>query len=59
MGVAQVVQVGTQMEPINPILLPLAKTVPEEGLPIAISLPPELNLMAGEVVSLTLLPQEK
>ncbi len=49
---AYVLQVGTQMELINPILLPYAKPVPEEGLPIAISLPSDLDLFPGEIVFL-------
>ena len=49
---AYVLQVGTQMELINPILLPYAKPVPEEGLPIAISLPSDLDLLPGEIVFL-------
>ncbi len=49
---AYVLQVGTQMELINPILLPYAKPIPEEGLPIAISLPSDLDLLPGEIVFL-------
>ncbi len=49
---AYVLQVGTQMELINPILLPYAKPVPEEGLPIAVSLPSDLDLLPGEIVFL-------
>jgi hypothetical protein len=51
---AQVVKVGTQLEPIGALLLPTIKTIPEIGLPIALTLPPELNLLPGEVVDLKL-----
>jgi hypothetical protein len=51
---AQIVKIGTQLEPIGALLLPLAKTIPEIGLPIALTLPPELDLLPGEVVDLKL-----
>ncbi len=50
---ATVVQVGTQFELItNPSLQPPA--TPEVGLPVEVSLPPDLNLRPGEIVSLVI-----
>ena len=49
---AQVVRVGAQLEPIGVLLLPMGKLPGEVGLPIALTLPPELNLFPGEVVDL-------
>ncbi len=51
---AQVIRVGTQLEVVMPILLPIPKPVPELGLPIALTLPPELNLLPGEIVDIRL-----
>ena len=52
MSDAQIVKVGTQLESVNPMLLPLDRPRPELGLPIALTLPPELNLLPGEIVDL-------
>lgn len=52
----RVLRVGTQLEPIDPTLLPaLAKDarVIEYGLPLVITLPEGLELAAGEAVALT------
>ena len=54
---AQVLRVGLQMEPIASLLLPIGKPAPETGLPIALTIPPELNLLPGEVVDLKLSKQ--
>ncbi len=49
---AQVVQIGTELELISPMLIPIPKPLPEIGLPIALTLPPELNLLPGEIVDI-------
>jgi len=49
---AQIIKVGSQLEPIGPILLPIAKPLPELGLPVALTLPQELDLFPGEIVDL-------
>jgi hypothetical protein len=53
-GQGRVVAVGTQMEPILPQLLPGRSNpnVPEYGLPILVSLPPEVPARPGEIVDL-------
>jgi multidrug resistance efflux pump len=51
----EIVSVGGQMEPILPELLPLrasGNSVTEYGLPVMISVPPELTLIPGEIVDL-------
>lgn len=48
----QVLMVGAQMEPINPVLLGMDSNVVELGLPVLISLPPGLNVRPGEPVDL-------
>jgi multidrug resistance efflux pump len=56
-AVSKVLEVGTQMEPITPALLPTAFFAREEsGLPILVALPPELNLIPGETVELLIRP---
>ncbi len=53
-GQGRVVAIGSQMEPILPELLP-GKTTPnvlEYGLPVLVSLPPELAARPGEIVDL-------
>jgi len=52
---AQVSRVGLQLEPVNPMLLPVIKPAPELGLPIALTLPPELDLLPGELVDIKLM----
>jgi hypothetical protein len=51
---AKVIQVGTQLEMINPALLPVAlqDRVGEYGLPMLIGLPKGLQLMPGETVDI-------
>ncbi len=52
---ATVVEVGTQMEPIPPVLLgPVHFADTELGLPVDISLPPGLKVRAGELVDILL-----
>lgn len=53
---AQIVEVGTQLQPINPVLLPWSNTrrAVEMGLPVSIGTPPELKLVPGELVELAL-----
>lgn len=52
---AQIIKIGTQLEPISAIFLPLAKMPVETGLPIALTLPPELDLLPGEIVDLKII----
>jgi multidrug resistance efflux pump len=54
-ALAEVVSVGSQMEPILPELLPMrpgGMDLVEYGLPLVIRLPPELGLIPGEIVDL-------
>jgi len=54
-AVGQILQVGGQMEPILSELMPLrtgGSVVVEYGLPILVSVPPELGLIPGEIVDL-------
>lgn len=53
-GQGRVVAVGSQMEPILPELLPgrAAPNVLEYGLPVLVSLPPEVVARPGEIVDL-------
>ena len=56
---AKVVEVGTQMEPIPVALLgPIKFSNTELGLPVDISLPENLNIRAGELVDIVLMPKE-
>lgn len=55
-GMAAITRVGVHFEPIvNPALHPAP--TPEVGLPLEISLPPNLRLRPGELVSLVIKPQ--
>ena len=55
-GIANIVEVGTQLETIAPALAaPVKFTAVELGLPISVSLPPNLKIRPGEIVDLTLL----
>jgi HlyD family secretion protein len=59
-ALSRVVEVGAQMEPIGPPLLPPLRTAtPQWGLPIAVSLPAGTRLRPGELVDLTLLPDRQ
>lgn len=54
-GAAQIMQVGAQLETIPPVMLgPMKLASVELGLPLNISLPPNLNLRPGELVDITL-----
>jgi multidrug resistance efflux pump len=58
-GIANIVEVGTQLEVIAPALAPPIKfTAVDLGLPISVSLPPNLKIRPGEIVDLTLLLKE-
>ena len=54
--VAEIIEVGAQLEPINPVMLPWSNSrrAVEMGLPVAIAVPPDLKLMPGELVELAL-----
>ena len=59
-GFANIVEVGTQMETIAPALVsPVKFANIELGLPISVSLPPNLKIRPGELVDLTLLPSRE
>ena len=54
-GTGEVLEVGTQFEPIAPALqAPMKLTVVELGLPVGISLPSGMNIRPGELVDLTI-----
>src|SRR3989440_292397 len=54
-GRGKIEQVGTQLEPIDPALLPPSSfRTPVLGLPVVVSLPPELKLLPGELVDLAI-----
>lgn len=56
-GSATVLEVGTQFENIAPALqAPVRIANVELGLPVGISIPPNLKIRPGELVDLTLLP---
>jgi len=58
-GIANIVEVGTQLETIAPALAaPVKFSNVELGLPISVSLPPNLKIRPGEIVDLTLLSSE-
>jgi len=55
-GIANIVEVGTQLEAVAPALAaPIKFSNLELGLPISVSLPPNLKIRPGELVDLTLL----
>jgi multidrug resistance efflux pump len=59
-GFANIVEVGTQLENIAPALAaPVKFTAVELGLPISVSLPPNLKIRPGEIVDLTLLSNQE
>jgi multidrug resistance efflux pump len=59
-GFANIVEVGTQLETIAPVLsAPIKFSNIELGLPISVSLPPNLKIRPGELVDLTLLSKEE
>jgi multidrug resistance efflux pump len=54
MAMATIMKVGTQLEPINPAILPIATpNQVEYGLPLLLNLPTGLKLMPGETVDIT------
>lgn len=56
---ARVIQVGAQLEPIDPVLLPtpvMTSRISEYGLPLLIEIPPELGLAPGEMVVINAAP---
>src|SRR5207302_9003699 len=54
-GRGRILQVGTQIEAIDPALLPPSNfRTPVLGLPVLVSLPPGLKLLPGEVVDLAI-----
>jgi multidrug resistance efflux pump len=57
---AQITEVGAQLVPINPVMLPWSNSrrSVEMGLPVAINMPPDLRLMPGELVELGLSPKQ-
>lgn len=58
--VATVTVVGTQMELVDPVLLPAANArVPEVGLPFSLTVPPGLDLIPGEIVEIVLKPSRR
>jgi len=58
-GFANIVEVGTQLETVSPVLAgPIKFSNIELGLPISVSLPPNLKIRPGELVDLTLLSKE-
>ncbi len=56
-GQGEIVEIGSQFEPIAPALQPALKPVAIElGLPIGVSLPSNLKVRPGELVDLSVLP---
>ena len=53
-GDATIRHVGAQLENINAMFIPWATKTTEMGLPFAVSLPTDLQLMPGELVDVTL-----
>lgn len=49
---AKIITVGTQLETVPTLLLPPGRPTAEVGLPITISLPPELGLLPGETLDI-------
>ena len=61
-GIGRILAIGEQLLPINDVLLPPTKyNVSETGLPLLVSLPPELKkaVRPGEFVDLTIIPEGK
>jgi multidrug resistance efflux pump len=57
-GSASILEIGAQLEAVTPALAGAFKIANVElGLPISISLPPNLKIRPGELVDLTLLPE--
>jgi len=59
-GQAEILQVGSQMEPISASLLPVTDShFHEVGLPVMVSLPASQKLLPGEIVDLRVLPSQE
>ncbi|HEV2392944.1 MAG TPA: HlyD family efflux transporter periplasmic adaptor subunit [Verrucomicrobiae bacterium] len=59
-GFASVLEVGTQLETVPVTMLgPMRLANAELGLPVDISLPPNITIRAGELVDLVILPNPK
>jgi multidrug resistance efflux pump len=59
-GLAHIVEVGTQLEAVPPTLLgPMKLANTELGLPVEINLPPSLKIRAGELVDIVLLSKSE
>jgi HlyD family secretion protein len=57
-GAANIIEVGTQFEPLPPALqIPVRLANTELGLALSVSVPSSLNIRPGELVDLTLLPK--
>lgn len=56
-AVATISDVGPQLEPIAPPLLPIGAGKVDLGLPFAINLPSQLNLIPGEIVDVIYEPK--
>jgi multidrug resistance efflux pump len=56
-AVATIREVGTQLEPIAPTLVPPSTAQVELGLPFAVNLPPNLGLVPGEIVDIIYEPK--
>ena len=58
-GRGQILRIGAQMEPINSALLSADAKRMEVGLPILVSVPPEIRLLPGEYVDLFIIKERK
>lgn len=58
-GQGKILNVGAQLEPINPALLSVDTRRMEVGLPILISVPAGLHLIPGEYVNLNIQPASR
>jgi HlyD family secretion protein len=57
-GAAQIIEVGTQFEPLPAALqIPVKMANTELGLPLSVSVPPSLRIRPGELVDMTLVPK--
>lgn len=54
MGAARILQVGAQLEPLNPALLSAEAKRIEVGLPILVTVPTDMVLLPGEFVDLAI-----
>jgi len=57
-GLAKILEVGTQLEPLPAaVASPIKLVTSELGLPIDISIPSDIRILPGELVDLVLIPQ--